>query len=304
MDTKSLIWFREVCDCKSINKAAANLFITPQGLSRAVKSLEGELGVSLLERTAFGVSPTIYGDRLYERSETLLFNFENLVAEMRLLEQQEKGLLRVVSSFGVFRILGIEFIMEFKERHPEIELDYMEYPDSFIEKYVRNENFDIGFAIGPFNKEGLTTIKLFSSGVSLLVYKNHPLAKRESVSFADLENEKLILESREFKINALVDSACRNAGFFPNVIYHTSGFSLCHKMTTQERCISVVVDLISKDMINENLRLIPFEDSFDWDVYLIWNKKKGNNQFIKEWKDYTLNYIESNKIDLLEDANR
>ena len=114
------------------------------------------------------------------------------------------------------------------------------------------------------------------------------------------------MESREFKINALVDSACRNAGFFPNVIYHTSGFSLCHKMTTQGRCISVVVDLISKDMTNENLRLIPFEDSFDWDVYLIWNEKKGNNQFIKEWKDYTLNYIEGNKnkIGLLEDANR
>ena len=64
MDMKNLKWFQEVCRCGSITKAAANLFITPQGLSKGIKNLENELEVTLLERTPNGVSLTPYGECL------------------------------------------------------------------------------------------------------------------------------------------------------------------------------------------------------------------------------------------------
>ena len=145
----------------------------------------------------------------------------------------------------------------------------MEYPDAYVEKEILAGNYDIGFGIGPINSRELELTPLFSSQVSLLVYEGHPLADRETASFSDLAGEPLILESHMFKIHDLVKESCRRAGFEANVIYCTSGFSLCHKLTAQKRGISVIVNRISEDMSKQGLKVIPLEDSFSWEVFLI-----------------------------------
>lgn len=54
MDTKDLRCFRQVYEDRSINQAAKQLFITPQGLSRIITKLEEELQARLFERTPMG----------------------------------------------------------------------------------------------------------------------------------------------------------------------------------------------------------------------------------------------------------
>ncbi len=295
MDSKDLIWFQEVCRCKSITKAAASLFITPQGLSRGIRNLETELGVVLLERTPNGISLTPYGESLYKSSDVLLKDFKEILSEFEMLKQQERGFLRVCSSYGVFRILGPDFIFRFEEQNPDISLDYMEYPDLYVEEEIGKENFDVGFAVGPVKNPELEVIPMFSSPVSLLVYEGHPLSGRDRVRFSDLEGEALILESRAFKIHQLVREYCRAAGFEANIIFNTSGFSLCHKLTAQKRGISVIVDKISDDMTKQGMKRIPFEDGFRWEVKMICKEKFRNFRHIRKWKDYTMEALGKQK---------
>lgn len=295
MNIKDLKWFREICSLKSITKAAANLYITPQGLSKSIKNLENELGVELLQRTPNGITLTPYGDKLYEKSSVLIKDHEDMLYEMEMLKQQESGLIRLCSAYGVFRILGIDFVLNFEQNHPGMNLDYMEFPDIHIDREVAAGYYDVGFAIRPVLEENLEQIPIFESTVSLLVYEGHRLYNREKVTFADLEGEDLILESKGFKIHGLVEQSCRQAGFEPNILFNTSGFSLCHKLTAQHRGISVVVDKISTDMSRNGLRTIPISDSFIWQVVMIYQKRFANYKQIKTWKQYTLNYIEMNK---------
>lgn len=212
MDIKTLQWFQEICRCGSITKAASNLFITPQGLSRGIKALEGELGVPLLERTPNGVLLTPYGECLLRHAKPLLEENRELCAEIKKMRQQERGLLRVCSAYGVFRIMGPDFVLNFERENPGMSLDYMEYPDAYVEKEILAGNYDIGFGIGPINSRELELTPLFSSQVSLLVYEGHPLADKETASFSDLAGEPLILESHMFKIHDLVKESCRRAG--------------------------------------------------------------------------------------------
>lgn len=51
MNFKELKWFQEICRYKSITRAAASLYVSPQGLSKGIKNLENQLGVSLFIRT-------------------------------------------------------------------------------------------------------------------------------------------------------------------------------------------------------------------------------------------------------------
>lgn len=291
MDMKNLKWFQEVCNCGSITKAAANLFITPQGLSKGIKSLEAELGVNLLERTPNGVSLTPYGECLMSYTEPMLIHYQELSSEIKKMRQQERGLLRVCSAYGVFRIMGVDFILNFESENPGINLDYMEYPDIYVEQEILAGNYDVGFGIGPIQNQELEILPLFSSQTSLLVYDDHPLAQKKTIRFSDLKNEPLILESHKFKIHDLVKERCQRAGFDANIIYCTSGFSLCHKLTAQKRGISVIVDRISDDMSKQGLKIIPIEDSFLWEVKMICKNKNKDLKHIRRWKTYTQRYL-------------
>ena len=73
MDTKDLRCFRQVYEDRSINQAAKQLFITPQGLSRIITKLEGELQAPLFERTPTGMVPTESGHYFYEHSLEILY---------------------------------------------------------------------------------------------------------------------------------------------------------------------------------------------------------------------------------------
>lgn len=291
MDIKNLRWFQEVCHCGSITRAASDLFITPQGLSKGIKNLETELDVTLLERTPNGVSMTVYGECLMHYAESMLLSYQELTAEIKKMRQQERGLLRVCSAYGVFRILGVDFILDFEKENPEMSLDYMEYPDVYVEQEILNGNYDVGFGIEPIDSPELIKIPLFSSDISLLVYEDHPLAEKKTIKFSDLKGEPLILESHKFKIHDLVKERCQRAGFDANIIYCTSGFSLCHKLTAQKKGISVIVDRISDDMSKQGVKIVPIEDLLLWKVNMIYKNKNKDLEQIRRWKTYTQRYL-------------
>lgn len=68
MDTRDIRCFRLVYEERSINKAAHQIFITPQGLSRIIVKLENELQTQLFQRTANGTIPTESGHYFYTQS--------------------------------------------------------------------------------------------------------------------------------------------------------------------------------------------------------------------------------------------
>ncbi len=81
MDTKAIRYFWRVYEERSINKAANQLFITPQGLSKIIRNLEEELGAELFVRTPKGMEPTESGVWLYAHCGPILEKYGELKDE-------------------------------------------------------------------------------------------------------------------------------------------------------------------------------------------------------------------------------
>lgn len=83
MELEQLRAFLEVARCKSFTAAAHRLFVSHSTVSRAVSSLEAELGVSLIERgnRVFGLTDA--GRRLSERAAELLALADEIADEVR-----------------------------------------------------------------------------------------------------------------------------------------------------------------------------------------------------------------------------
>jgi len=78
MNAKALRYFWCVYEERSINKAAKQLFMTPQGLSRIIQNLEDELGATLFERSSKGMVPTKCGVYLHHQCPEILNKYDEI----------------------------------------------------------------------------------------------------------------------------------------------------------------------------------------------------------------------------------
>ena len=154
----------------------------------------------------------------------------------------------------------------------------------------------MAFTIGPGDVGRLRAAKVESFSIKLLVNREHPLSRRSSVTIGDLQGEPLFLESSEFWIHHFIVDKCRAAGFEPNIVFETSGFSLCHKMVKQNKGISVTVDFIFDDMQDESLALIPFSDgTYRWSTYMLTRKDSSPNPDIELFCSHVLDWMKAIK---------
>ena len=78
MNINELKYFIKVAEAKSLSKAANELFISYQGLSKSLKNLETELGCPLFEKNRFAAKLTEYGEELYRSAKLIVGEWENL----------------------------------------------------------------------------------------------------------------------------------------------------------------------------------------------------------------------------------
>ncbi len=278
MNTRDMECFCVITREQSISKASKILYMSPQGLSKIIKNLENELDARLMIRTNSGIELTESGKCFYERVQRILSDFEEMKSDILHIEQRYAGDIDLLSAYGILRLVTPECINQFRKDHPEIGFTYREYPDCEVERKFLQKDGNVAFSIGPFQNEVYDKTELVSFPMKLLVNQKHPLAQRSSVTIEDLKGEKLYIESSEFKLHHIIVDKCKKAGFEPNIVFETSGFSLCHKMCRENKGISVTVDFVSQDLsgadlAGENLELLPFSDGdYQWTAYMLTRK--------------------------------
>lgn len=82
MDIDSLRYFAGVAKTGSITKAAKHLFLSQQGLNKAIGAMEAELGFALVERTRTGTTLTSDGEAFLLFCEQTIAAFDRTIAGM------------------------------------------------------------------------------------------------------------------------------------------------------------------------------------------------------------------------------
>ena len=68
----------EVAKAGSVNKAAEKLFMAPPNVSRSIKELESDLGITIFERSAKGVTLTHEGEEFIGYAKSLLKQIDHI----------------------------------------------------------------------------------------------------------------------------------------------------------------------------------------------------------------------------------
>lgn len=110
---QQLVYFVEVAEQGSINKAAEKLLLTQPNLSKAIMNLEAELGIQIFHRNNKGVILTDDGKKLYQYSRTIL-NQMNLITN---ISAKDASRVLSISSYPIITMSKLlsNFYMKYKE---------------------------------------------------------------------------------------------------------------------------------------------------------------------------------------------
>jgi LysR family transcriptional regulator, cyn operon transcriptional activator len=215
MELRHLRYFVAVVDAGGVSRAAARLNISQPALSRQIRDLETELGVSLFERRAGRLVLTGEGEDLAGRSRELLSGAESLRERAHALRSGDVGIIRVGVAPLTLQSLLPSFLAHHQRRHPRIDVRLFE--DSPSNLWARLERGELSLAISFPGHEGLGSRLLFPVCALALMSPDHHLARRKTLEVDELADERLLLPGHQFLTRQWFDTACRRGHLRPNV---------------------------------------------------------------------------------------
>ena len=208
-----LVLYRE----RNFSRASRRLFITQQGLSRQILSMEKELGQPLFERSRMGAEPTEAAHRLYPYYRQIAEIYRASAAVLQSGPEQ-RPVLRAGFAYGISSGGGPEFLIAFQKLHPEVELEIQEWSkEQCIHKLLHNL-LDIAFLINPFPENLFRAQILTGDHMYVAMHRTHPLANSgEPLDFRLLEHETMITGSPENAMRQLFDYCCALTRIQPRI---------------------------------------------------------------------------------------
>ena len=280
MNTRDIECFIKVYECRSINIAAEQLFITPQGLSRIIVRLERELNCQLFNKDRAGSIPTDCGDLFYRYAVSAKRDYDRLVSEISHIARLERGVIRFGYSFGVMAGLSFDLTKEFEKKYPEYRLDSAEMPDVVVEELVAKGELDVGFCscsrLVDFSYD-----LIHRSRILFVPHINSKLRGHKEVTVLEAAEEPMTLRNDNFATTRIMKQEFEKCGAKPEIILNTGGILRSIKMVRDGNANTVIIDSVADQFGESGLQMIPFEENITWPLYMITKKEEGREKAVE-----------------------
>jgi len=228
LDLRRLRVLREVALRGTIAAAADALGFTPSAISQQLTALERESGSVLLERIGRGVRLTDAGQVLVERTEPVLVALEEAKAALESSRTTIGGEIRLAASGSLARAFVIPSIAQVTRRYPELKVTLLEFEADESLRELRLGQLDI-VVTHEYDHERrppepeLVRLDLFAEDMLVAA----PMGRFDkSVALTDLKEEVWAADPPTNACGRAVRSACRAAGFEPDVRYNSNEYGV------------------------------------------------------------------------------
>jgi len=241
MDMKTLTYFLKVCETKSFSRAAREVYISPQGLNRAIRQAEKELGVPLFEGSNKGVVLTEYGE-LFERfSHKVLDEFQRLSKDLSSIKENLSHNISIGLTNGSIITIGEDFFLNFQNRHPEINVIHENGTDYILESGLAQGKYNLAIISTPFDTERFVSIPLVYYDLYAWVHNDNPLSEHDVLEIENLEGQPILTIGDAYKIHHTLVKLCLEKGFSPNYTISTNERYLLLPYTLENLGISIAL---------------------------------------------------------------
>ncbi|MEM7120960.1 MAG: LysR family transcriptional regulator [Pseudomonadota bacterium] len=244
VELRHLKAFCAVAEELSFRRASERLGVAQPALSRTIKNLEEEIGVTLFERTTRVTRLTEAGRVMLTRAQTVLEGLGDTVELAQRVQSGIAGEVRV--GFNDFAITGLlpETVRQFRSAYPEVEVKLVDSPTPEMLNMVLDGELEVAFHTGPPDHADLENIVVRKERLVCVLPASHRLAAQSAVSVADLAGEPFIMGRwRTWRIyHRIVRDLCRGHGFQPRIIQEAEHSDGIMGLVAAEMGVTLYVD--------------------------------------------------------------
>ncbi len=288
MKLQQLKYVIEVVACGSINEAARRLYISQPSLSKAIKELEREIGITIFTRTSTGITLSTdgaeflgYARQVVEQAELLERRYFNTAPSEQLFSVSTQHYAFAVNAF-------VEMIK--KHGEDKYQFTLRETRTYEIIEDVKNLRSEIGILyVSSFNEKvmmpllkerGLEFEVLFQAKPHIFVSTQNPLAKKATVTLEELEDfPRLTFEQGEY-----------NSFYYSEELFSTIPCKKSIQVSDRATLFNLLIGLngytistgiLSEDLNGSHIVSVPLEEGELITVGCVVNKKTQLSRIAK-----------------------
>lgn len=197
---------------RHFGRAADAAGVTQPTLSSALKSLEDQLGVLIVERGSRFQRFTPEGERILDWARRMVSDSRAMRQEIEALKKGLSGHLKLAVIPTALPFLA-ELTVPMRQRYPDVNLTILSMTSDSILTRLENLEVDIGISyVDTEPPPRFEMIRIYDERYVLLVAPESPLAKREKVTWAEAGELPLCLLTPDMQNRRLIDRHLAEAG--------------------------------------------------------------------------------------------
>src|SRR5690606_21496848 len=199
---------------RNLSHSAAILHTTQPGLSKWLKDLESEVGLTLFERHARGLSPTAHGEVLIEHARRINAQLDRAAADMQVLQEGGAGRVVIGASGAAATEAAPRAILAIAREMPDIRVDLVEGTmDRLLTLLGRG---DVDIVLGRTadaipDDSSVCSEVVYVDPVDLVARPGHPLFDLDRVQWQDVEQYRWIVWPKGSPVRHALEVALSSA---------------------------------------------------------------------------------------------
>lgn len=287
MDIRELEYFQMVAKVGSFTRAADKLCVSQPSITVAIKKLEEELGVILLDRNKKLVTLTKEGEIFLKRVDKILMDLNNAVLEMNEFNSMNKEVINLGIPPMSGESLMPKLMKRYKRNNKNVELIIHEFGSIDIIDLLEKDELDIGVIVLN-NCSKLLEVQKIGTGEILVCLPNyHPLKNLDTIPFKMLKDETFIMVEGGNNIGKKVLEECMKNKFKPKNIYSFKVLETIKNLVANGIGVSFFIDSNIKN--DEKVIFRSLEEPLHIDIAIAWKKDKFLSKYQREIIDFMKN---------------
>ncbi|WP_339217380.1 LysR substrate-binding domain-containing protein [Paenibacillus sp. FSL W7-1332] len=184
----------KVVETGNLTRAAEHLNLTQSAVSRAIISLEQELGIKILARGRSGVRLSHDGERLWGYMKEMLHLQKKMLQEADQIKGLMSGTVTIGTFTSIFHWLP-DILNRFQQKYPLIEIRLLDGHYHDIERWIADGTADFGFVNMPCS-HGLETTMLIRDQMMCILPAGHEYSMKSAISLQDIVDEPFIMPAK------------------------------------------------------------------------------------------------------------
>lgn len=286
MEIQQLYYYMELCKQKNFTEAGYACNMTQGALSKQIRKLENELGITLIRRNTRKFELSKEGEIFLSYAKKMTGTYEEMLKNVQKNQEIKIGCMPVLAPYHFARLLA-----DFRKEYPDIKLVIDERIASDIQENSDRYDFLILRENMMEDQKKFRFSPLYDDKLCAVLYEKHPLYGRDRLQLKELKDDVFIFPERGSGSYEVFYKSCEKAGFEPKIAFEFPQANTIMSFVSEGVGVTITFSTVYREAKCAGVKMIPLEDELHSVISLFYRKNKPLDYAKKQFLNYVREHL-------------